>query len=219
MIYIVLCMLLIIVTGYVYCRYMDTSQLFFTTNDYPELKILEDNWKIIASEIPPFDINKLDEYPKRTRSAWNNEEGKQLADSLKSVWVQGWQGDRIWYNFPLMYHNTIIDRADEICPQTIKLLKQISTIQIAGYSILMPKSKLPIHTDLTGKKHGSMACNFLLTDNNASLYVKDNDFKEHKHKQGNLVVFDSTNKHYADNKDDEIRVILYIDFKTNKFYN
>jgi len=177
------------------------------------MKILEDKWEIIASEIPPFDINKLDQYPKRKRSAWNNEEGKNLADKMNSTWFQGWQGDHIWYNFPLMYHNKIIDQSDKICPETIKLLQQLQSVQIAGYSILMPGSKLPIHTDLTGKKYGSMACNFLLTNNNASLYVKDGNFKKHKHKRGRLVIFDSTNEHYADNQDDKIRVILYIDFK------
>ena len=195
-------------------KYNNQSRLFFTTTEYPKLKILEDNWRIIASEIPPFDINNLDQYPKRNRSAWNNDEGKRLADEMKSIWFQGWQGDNIWYNFPLMYHNNVIDQADKICPQTINLLKQLQSVQIAGYSILLPKSRLPVHTDLTGKKYGSMACNFLLTNNNASLYIKNGDFEEYKHKPGKLVVFDSTNEHYADNQDNKIRVILYIDFKT-----
>lgn len=196
----------------------NSNKLFYSTKEYPKMKILEDNWKTIASEIPFFDLSKLEQYPKRPRSAWNNEEGKLLAESMKSTWVQGWQGDNIWYNFPLMYHNNVIDKAEQVCPETIKLLKHLNNIQIAGYSILLPKSQLPIHTDLTGKKYGSMACNFLLTDNNASLYIKDTDFKEFKHKQGKLVIFDSTYDHYADNKDDKIRVILYIDFKTNDFY-
>ena len=196
------------------------TQQFYTTLEYPELKILEDNWKVIASEIPPFDVNKLDQYPKRERSAWNNEEGKKLAEELKSTWVQGWQGDKIWYNFPLMYHNKVIDTADKVCPKTIELLKTIPSIQIVGYSILLPKSELPVHNDLTGKKDDSMACNFLLTPNNASLYVKNDlgAFRENKHQLGKIVIFDSNYDHYADNKDDKIRVIMYIDFKVDTMF-
>lgn len=215
-------MLVICIFSILYYNYpkKQNEQLFYTTWEYPELKILEDNWKTIANEIPLFDINQIDKYPKRERSAWNNEEGKKLANSLKSTWVQGWQGNGIWFNFPLMYHNDVIGDSDKICPKTVDLLKQIPSIQIAGYSILLPKSELPKHTDLTGKKNDSMACNFLLTENDANLYVKSssNNFMEYNHKTGKLVVFDSNFEHYADNKDDKIRVILYIDFKTDTIF-
>lgn len=70
-----------------YNRTESRENIFLTSDEYPELCSLEENWKIIASEIPPFDTNKLYQYPKRNRSAWNNEEGKDLADKLKSTWV------------------------------------------------------------------------------------------------------------------------------------
>jgi hypothetical protein len=121
-----------------------------------------------------------------------------------------------WYNFPLIYHGKVIDKADKICPQTVKILKKMPYIQIAGFSLLLPNSKLEIHNDETGKKNNSMACNLLLTDNNANLYLFKSGHKyKYKHKKGKTVIFDSNLKHYADNKDSKNRVILYIDFKTD----
>lgn len=194
---------------------MNKESVFITTKNYPELKILEDNWKVIVNEIPSFDINKINSYPKRPRNAWNNKEANELLKNIKSEWMRSWQKGDKWLNFPLIYHGKVIDKSDQICPNTIKLLQKIPSIQIAGYSILLPNSKLDVHTDLTGKKQNSMAYNQLLTDSNANLYVGNNKYK---HKLGKAVIFDSNIEHYADNQDTKPRVILYIDFKTDIMY-
>jgi hypothetical protein len=34
------------------------NKIYYTTQEFPQLKILEDNWEIISKEIPTFDINK-----------------------------------------------------------------------------------------------------------------------------------------------------------------
>lgn len=190
---------------------------FHSTNDYAVLKILEDNWQVIASEIPEFDITCP--YPDRRNQSWissNDAKFKDYIDGFKSKWYQGWQGESIWYNFPLMYNNNVIDVADKVCPKTIELLRSVDCKQIVGFSLLLPNSKLAKHKDPTGKMFDSMAGNMLLSKNDASVYVEnDKIMHEYKHMQGKMVIFDSTNLHYADNKDkDEIRVILYIDFST-----
>ena len=192
--------------------YFRSPGLFYTTSDYPVIKVLEDNWKIIASEIPPIDQSKLNDYPRRPRSAWNNKEASELLKSIKSEWCQGWQGDRVWYNFPLMYHGHVIDKAEEFCPQTIAFLKTLPQIQIAGYSTLMPGKALTPHSDHTGVSFGSMACNLMLTNNpKGSLYVNDQTYQ---HNPGKAVIFDATQEHWADYQDDQRpRTILYIDFK------
>ena len=193
--------------------YFKKDKTFNTTSDYPVVKILEDNWQTIANEIPQIDVAKLDEYPRRSRSAWNNAEAADLLKTIKSEWCQGWQGERVWYNFPLMYHGHVIDKAEQMCPQTIALLKQLPQIQIAGYSTLMPGKALTPHSDHTGKAFGSMACNLMLSSNpKGSLYVNG---KEYNHTSGKAVIFDATQEHWADNRDTHNpRTILYIDFKT-----
>lgn len=76
-----------------------------------------------------------------------------------------------------------------------------------------------------------MAGNMLLTNNkHSNLIVWENFLKKsfqkstksrqpkhvYRHKEGKMVIFDSTQFHSADNNDPEIRVILYIDFKTSE---
>lgn len=195
--------------------YVQKPSLFYTTNDYPKLKIIEDNFQIISSEIPEFDpVNNS--YPRRDNSWPSNLDKKRFEEYLQtqvtSTWLQGWQGDCIWYNFPLIYNDQVIDRAGEICPKTIEILNKISGKTIVGFALLTPGSSLYKHRDPTGKKFGSMAANMLLTDNkNANLYVSD---QVYTHSLGKMVIFDSTELHSADNNDNTLRTILYIDFKT-----
>ena len=47
-----------------YFIFRKREELFYTTKDYPELKIIEDNWKTIAKEIPEISLDKLDQYKK-----------------------------------------------------------------------------------------------------------------------------------------------------------
>ena len=205
--------IIIIISYFMYFREKEKEKLFYTTNDCPEMKIIEDNWQTIAKEIPFFDIENIEKMKKRSRLAWNNNEGEKLAKNMKSEWIKGWQTDSKWFNFPLMYHGKVIDKSDIICSKTIEILKKIPSIQIVGYSILLPKSKLDVHTDEAGKKNNSMAYNLLLTENCANLYVKN---EKYKHKLGKGVIFDSNNEHYADNEDNKIRVILYVEFCISK---
>ncbi|MDX1701496.1 MAG: aspartyl/asparaginyl beta-hydroxylase domain-containing protein [Melioribacteraceae bacterium] len=185
------------------------------------MKLLEDNWEIIKSEIPEFDKNK--KYPIRERDAWNNEKCDKFIESLKDnkLWfASDWKNLR-WYQFPLIYHNKPIGNADKICPKTVELLLKIPSIQVGGFTLLYPKTKMPIHTDFTGKKHRSMAANMPLTSKNDCLYIKNknNSFQTKRHKNGEMIIFDATNEHYAENLDNNnIRVILYLDFKTDNLF-
>lgn len=199
---------------------LSKHQLFYTTQDYPQLKILEDNWSIIAKEIPKFDIHK--KYSRRKPYWLNNKSKSKLKylKTIKSQWYEGWQGDCVWYNFPLMLYDKPIDKAEKLCPNTIKILKQLNCKRIVGFSILIPKSKLYKHNDPVGKKYGSMAGNLLLTPNkNAKLLIDSRNSPEqtrythsYTHSLGKMVIFDSTMLHTATNDDSDIRTILYIDF-------
>ncbi len=211
--------IIIIVLLIIFFKVANIEKVFFSTDDYPEMKILEDNWELIASEIPAFDEND----PRiimRPQDAWNNLKGQELIDKFKDneTWVKGWWKHIRWYQFPLIYHKNAIGKADQICPKTMELLKKLPFIQIAGYAILLPGTKLPIHTDETGKKSKSMASNLALKSPNAYLYVKNNNsntFSSLKHKNGIMIIFDSNREHSAENKDEDIRTILYVDFKTD----
>jgi beta-hydroxylase len=211
--------ILIILILLVVCLLRGTlkNDMFHSTKDYPQIKMLEDGWKAVADEIPKFDKKTVTF--KRSKQAWNNKKAEQLVEQLKDnkEWVKGWLDGVEWYQFPLMYHNKPIGHAEKMCPKTMHLLKSIPYVQIAGYAILTPKAKMPKHVDGTGKKFGSMACNLMLTGKKSYLHVKgtkDKRWHKKRHRPGTAIIFDATNEHYAENMDtDEIRVILYVDFK------
>lgn len=183
---------------------------FLTTQDHPQLKILEDQYSDIVSEIPKLKILNYT----REREAWNNSNMDIMYDELKfnDKWIESWQSG--WYNFPLIYNNKVVGKAQEMCPQTIKILKKIN-VKISGFSLLKANSEINAHTDLTGPSYGSMACNMLLTNNLAKLYLaQKNEIHIHQHMPGQAVIFNSENMHFATNESDTDRVILYLDFKT-----
>jgi aspartyl/asparaginyl beta-hydroxylase (cupin superfamily) len=59
-----------------------------------------------------------------------------------------------------------------------------------------------------------MALNLKLIGDICNLYIKqNNEFIGHNHMTGKAVIFNSELEHYADNKSNSNRIILYIDFQ------
>jgi len=193
---------------------METSESN-EVNLYNKFRILEDSYKIILDEIPQFDITNIT--MKRQRNEWfGHNEGLTFIQKINNTeWHRAWDKSEKWFNFPLMYNNNIVGTSETICPNTIKILKEIGGINIAGFSLLLPDSTLEIHTDSTGPNNNSMALNMCLIGEKSHLYVKhDNIFHTYTHENGKLVIFNSENEHYADNLGVTNRIILYIDFQT-----
>ena len=149
-------------------------ELFYTTEKYPNMKILEDNYEIIKKEIPNFIFENIT--VKRTRDDWG-EKGENLFKMLQAnkEWIFSWQAEDRWFSFPLMYENYVIGTAEEICPNTIKILKSLGNIKTCGFTLLYPKSSLDIHTDDVGPNFNSMALNMLLTGKNSDLNIYHNN--------------------------------------------
>lgn len=192
--------------------------MFLSTDNpkFKHLKCLETNYMKIRDEIPIFDKSTVT--IKRRQGAWyDTETGTNLLKELEinKNWVAGWDETNIWYNFPLMANNNILGDAEKLCPFTINLLKDIGNINIAGFSLILPNSQLPIHTDNTGPNFNSMALNMKLVGGICNLYVKKNNkFISHRHITGKPVIFNSELEHYADNQGSTNRILLYIDFET-----
>ena len=132
-------------------------------------------------------------------------------------WVYG--GDdqdninKNWLNFGLINNNKELQANSKICPKTCKLLKNIKGINLAGFSLLKPKSYIKPHIDNTGIDNNSLGIHFgliipesekkksFLIVNNKKIY--EDNFK--------LFGFDSNYLHSAENNSKQDRVILYID--------
>jgi len=189
--------------------------MFFTTDEppYRRFKPLEEHWKMMLAEVPPFKIETVT--LKREMGEWaDTANGRELFEKLQSNtnWIKGW--DEAWFNFPLIFNDTVMGKADWLCPKTVALLKSVGGINIAGFSILLPKSTLSLHTDTTGPTTNSIAFNMKLSGSNSKLYVKNGEgFARHAHRHGEAVLFNSEIEHYATNDGPTNRVILYVDAK------
>jgi aspartyl/asparaginyl beta-hydroxylase (cupin superfamily) len=190
---------------------------FYTTSTtyFNKYKILENNINNIIQEIPLFDINKVT--IERNSAKWINDENfYKIYEELQNndYWIRSSDTNNVWYTFPIILNNKFIGKAEELCPVTSLLLRQLNDINIAGFSLLLPKSQLPIHTDFTGPNYNSIAMNMKLTGGICNLYIKNkNKYNKHRHQIGNAVFFDSEVQHYADNQGTNNRVILYADVK------
>ena len=194
---------------------MEDIKLFYSTNDFPIMKILEDSYKVIKEEIPEFKIDKIT--ISRTKEEWGDKALK-LIENLQTnrEWIFSWQLVDKWFSFPLMFKNTPIGFAEEICPKTIEILKKLGNIKTAGFALLYPQSSLNIHTDNVGPHFNSMALNMKLTGDYSDLTIIHNNIEyKHIHDDGKLVIFNSELQHYASNHGLINRIILYIDFSTS----
>lgn len=187
--------------------------MFFTTDEehYRRFKPLEEHWRTMLAEVPPFNLETVT--LKREIGEWaDTANGRELFEKLQSNtnWIKGW--DEAWFNFPLIFNDTAIGKADLLCPKTIALLKSVGGINIAGFSILLPKSILNLHKDTTGPTTNSIAFNMKLAGSNSKLYItSDQGFTSHTHRDGEAVLFNSEIEHYATNEGPTNRVILYVD--------
>lgn len=194
---------------------MDNLFYFTDNSKYNKFKILELNYNLIISELPVFDINNV--YLERNSTKWINDQSfdKIINEDLKNndSWIRSSNTNNVWYTYPLIYKDKPVGRTEETCPLTIKLLQMLKGINICGFSLLLPNSKLPIHTDYTGPTYNSMALNMKLTGGICNLYIKNknNKFIKYRHSVGKAVIFNSEVQHYADNNGSCNRIILYAD--------
>lgn len=127
-------------------------------------------------------------------------------------WIQGWTDPTRFLSYPLIFKGQFVpDRFLKGLNNTIETLKQIgriSPITTAGFSWMKPGCVLPKHID---NNVGYQVAHLgLIVPHSCYLYVNDEPFQE---SNGKIIIFSDTNEHYAYNKSDENRIILYILYK------
>lgn len=197
------------------------EKLFYNTNDYPYMKDFEINYNQISKEVNMIPINTLNIF--RNRDKWtgnNTDEMKELIKELdkESGWIYSWHPNDVnlvnkdWLNYPLYYQGHKFEKNLEKCPTLKNILeKKSDIINLAGLSLMRPRSRLPYHKDMTGPTYGSMAYHLGINVPDGSyLYVKKKKINEQNAKS---IIFNSEYLHAAENESFEDRIILYIDFK------
>jgi beta-hydroxylase len=113
-----------------------------------------------------------------------------------------------WKRFYLKWYDNPLPSAQTLCPKTVALVQSIPTVHGAMFALLPPGRRLVAHRDPYA---GSLRYHLGLVTPNANTCKIFIDGKPYFWKDGEDVLFDETYIHYAENKGDVTRLILFCD--------
>ncbi len=157
----------------------------------PELNVLQENWEVIRDEALNLAQQQAIKAP-----------DKHDDIGFNSFFKYGWK------RFYLKWYDAKHPSADQLCPKTVALLKQIPSVKAAMFAQLPPGGRLNPHRDPFA---GSLRYHLgLVTPNDAQCYI-DVDGIRHVWHDGQGVIFDETYVHEAYNHTEHNRIILFCD--------
>ncbi|TWJ04411.1 beta-hydroxylase [Mucilaginibacter frigoritolerans] len=169
------------------------NQPYISQEHFPQLNLLKDNWQTIRDEALQLEREELikgsDKY---------NDMG------FNSFFRRGWK------RFYLKWYDDFHPSAKKHCPKTIDLLQQIPNVKAAMFAVLPAGSELLMHRDPYA---GSLRYHLGLITPNSELCHIVVDGQSYAWKDGEDVIFDETYIHYAENKTDIDRIILFCDIE------
>lgn len=158
---------------------------------FPHLDPLRDGWRTIREEA----LHLFDEGYIRAAEKHNDA-------SFGSFFKEGWKRFYLkWYGEPLPSAHTL-------CPRTVALLETIPSVKAAMFALLPPGGKLNPHRDPFA---GSLRYHLGLITPNSDDCLIFVDGQPYSWRDGEDIVFDETFVHWAENKTDQTRVILFCD--------
>ena len=158
---------------------------------FPELSLLRENWQTIRDE----GLQLFGEGYIRAASSYNDL-------GFNSFFRTGWK------RFYLKWYDNPLPSAQRLCPKTVALVQSIPTIHGAMFAVLPPGGRLVAHRDPYA---GSLRYHLGLVTPNADTCKIFIDGEPYYWKDGEDVLFDETYIHYAENKSDVTRLILFCD--------
>ena len=158
---------------------------------FAHLDPLREHWQTIRDEaVHLFDEGYI-------RAAEKNNDA-----SFASFFKEGWKRFYLkWYGEPL-------ESAHALCPNTVALVEKIPQVKAAMFALLPPGSKLNPHRDPFA---GSLRYHLGLVTPNSDLCHIVVDGESYAWRDGEDVLFDETFVHWAENRTDTTRVILFCD--------
>ena len=162
-------------------------------DQFPELGSLRANWQTIRDEgLKLFDAGNI-----RAAQKYNDL-------GFNSFFRTGWK------RFYLKWYDNPLPSARALCPKTVELVQSIPTIHGAMFALLPPGGRLVTHRDPYA---GSLRYHLGLVTPNADTCRIFIDGEPYVWKDGEDVLFDETFIHYAENKSDVTRLILFCDIE------
>ena len=176
---------------YAFSRVKNTA--YIDVNHFPELKLLQDNWEVIRDEA----------------IGLNNASRIKASDDLDDLGFNSFFRTG-WKRFYLKWYGATLMSANQLCPNTVALINKIPSIKGAMFAMLPPGARLVKHRDPYA---GSLRYHLgLVTPNSDDCYI-DVDGQKYSWRDGEAVIFDETFIHYAENRTDKNRIILFLDVK------
>lgn len=167
------------------------KQPFFDNAAFPELQEITANWQIIREE-----ALRLQDHIKAAQA--NNDAG------FNTFFKRGWK------RFYLKWYSDAHPSAQTLCPVTTRLVNQIPSIKAAMFAELPPGAYLGKHRDPYA---GSVRYHLGLATPNDDRCFIEVDRQRHSWRDGEAVIFDETYVHWAENKTDQTRIILFCDIE------
>jgi len=166
---------------------------YYEVKDFPELTVLADNWQIIRVE-----AENLVKAGYIKASDNNDDMG------FNSFFKRGWK------RFYLKWYEDFLPSAKALCPDTVKLLKDIPGINGVMFTLLPKGGQLKPHRDPYA---GSLRYHLgLVTPNSEKCRIYVDGIAYHW-RDGEAVMFDETYIHAAKNETDMDRIILFCDIE------
>ncbi|WMS88413.1 aspartyl/asparaginyl beta-hydroxylase domain-containing protein [Pleionea litopenaei] len=166
---------------------------FLNTQDFAQLKVLEDHWELIRDEALQL----------------TSESRIKASDDLDDIGFNSFFKTG-WKRFYIKWYGSDLKSAKQLCPKTVELLSTIPTVKGAMFAMLPPGACLVRHRDPYA---GSLRYHLgLSTPNSEDCYIKV-DGEKYFWKDGEAVMFDETYLHHAENNTDQNRIILFLDVK------
>ncbi len=158
---------------------------------FPELAPLRDQWEMIRDE---------------ARVLMGGGGLKAASDHVDIGFNSFFQ--RGWKRFYLKWYDAPPPSALALCPKTVALLQTIPSVNAAMFALLPPGARLNEHRDPSA---ASLRYHLgLITPNDDACQIVV-DGQSYSWRDGQDVMFDETYLHWAENRTDQTRLILFCD--------
>jgi len=157
--------------------------MFIDTGDFPFVKTLEDNWRLIRDEC------------------------SRLLEQEFDPWVQNAMYKSGWTIYGLVALDKTIAEHAEKCPKTTEILSGITGITLAGFSRMAPGTVIKPHVGWAKSVYRLHLG--LIVPEQCALRVGG---ETRRWEEGKCLIFDDTVEHEAWNKSDNVRINLLLDF-------
>ncbi len=176
---------------FVYLTSRTSSRPILDLADFPELRLLTDNWRTIRDEgMALIDQGKVGV------ATGHNDIG------FHTFFRLGWK------RFYLKWYEEPPASAKALCPRTVALLAQVPQVHGAMFAMLPAGGRLGAHRDPFA---GSLRYHLGLRTPNSDACWIDVDGRRHSWRDGEAVIFDETYVHSATNQTAVDRLILFCD--------